>query len=388
MPASESKAPRGGENPYEIESVGRACRLIRILQNDGASRLYELADKAGLSRPTTFRLLATLQANGLLLKNRDFKYQLAERSKSGTKYRIGYAAQSSEFAFSRAVTRGIIDCAAKADVDLLVLNNQYSPTVALTNADRLLAEKIDLLMEFQTDAQVAPLISARVTARKVPLIAIEIPHPNATYFGVNNCQAGLAAGRYLGLWAEQHWKSKVDEVLLIGLPQAGSLPEIRLTGSLLGIREILPNLMESKITVVSGNGQFDASREAVRQHLKKSTGNRILVSAINDPSALGALQAFSDLGRLQDCAIVGQNCSVEARLEMRRPGSRLIGSVAYFPEKYGEQLIALALDILSHRHPAPQAVFIKHQLLTPANLKRYYRRDKPEQKIDRISTLR
>jgi ribose transport system substrate-binding protein len=60
---------------------------------------------------------------------------------------------------------------------------------------------------------------------------------------------------------------------------------------------------------------------------------------------------------------------------MRKPNSRLIGSVAYFPERYGEQLIALALDILTQRVPVPNEVFIKHQLITPTNLKQYYGRD-------------
>jgi ribose transport system substrate-binding protein len=360
---------------YEVESVARACRLIRILQDERGLPLHQLAEKARLSRSTAFRLLATLQANGIIAKNGAHIYQLAGRAGVKKKYRIGYAAQASEFTFSRAVTRGLIESAAKSNVDLVVLDNQYSPVVALTNADKLLAEGIDLIMEFQTDVHIAPLISARATVRKVPLIAIEIPHPNATFFGVNNCQAGLVAGRHLGRWADRQWKGQVDEVLLIGLPQAGSLPEGRLTGSLLGIREILPNLMESTISVVSGNGQHEASREAVRRHLDGSVAKRILVSAINDPSALGALQAFKDAGRLQDCAIVGQNGSIEARIEMRRQSSRLIGSVGYFPENYGEQLMALAHDILSRRSPIPQAVFIKHQLLTPGNLMQHYGRE-------------
>ena len=46
------------------------------------------------------------------------------------------------------------------------------------------------------------------------------------------------------------------------------------------------------------------------------------------------------------------------------PATRLVGSVAYFPEKYGEQILAVALDIL-HRRPVPPAVFVKHQLVTP-----------------------
>jgi ribose transport system substrate-binding protein len=207
------------------------------------------------------------------------------------------------------------------------------------------------------------------------MIAIEIPHPKATYFGVDNCHAGLTAGRYLAHWAEQHWKGQVDEILLIGSPRAGSLPEARLTGSLLGINEVLPNSAHARISVMNGDWQFEVSREAVKRHLDNSKASRFLVSAIFDPSALGALQAFRDADRLQDCAIVGQNGSIEARLQMRKPNSRLIGSVAYFPERYGEQLIPLAVDILTQRAPVPNAVFIKHQLLTPGNLRQHYGRE-------------
>ena len=64
---------------------------------------------------------------------------------------------------------------------------------------------------------------------------------------------------------------------------------------------------------------------------------------------------------------MGQNASPEGRDELRQPGTRLIGSVAYFPEKYGAEIVAVALDIL-HRRPVPPAVFVKHQLVTPENV--------------------
>lgn len=358
-----------GTTPYQIESVARACRVLRALQNEGSLPLFELAEVSGLSRPTVFRLVATLQANGFLVRDANRKYRLSGSFSPGRRYKIGYLAQTSETSFYRTVTRGLIESAERAGVDLVVLESQDSPAVALANAERLLAEDIDLVMMFQSYAQVAAVVSMRASSRKIPLIAIEIPHPNAIYFGVDNCHAGLTAGRYLARWAQQHWKGQVDEILLIGATRSGSLPEARLTGSLLGINEILPNSAHAKTSTVNGDWLSDVSREAVKRHLAKSKASKFLVSAIFDPSALGALQAFKDAGRLQDCAIVGQNGSSEALTQMRKPNSRLIGTVAYFPERYGDQLIALALDILTHRVPVPNAVFIKHQLLTPGNLK-------------------
>jgi len=64
---------------------------------------------------------------------------------------------------------------------------------------------------------------------------------------------------------------------------------------------------------------------------------------------------------------MGQNAIRAAREELRRPGTRLIGSVAYFPERYGEELIPLALAILQ-KNPVPSSVFVKHELITPKNV--------------------
>lgn len=328
------------------------AEAVCILQTQEPSPLFELSDLAGLSRPTVFRLVSTLQENGIVVKHAERRYGLVGGLMPRHKHKIGYIAETGDNSFYRVVSRGLVDSAARAGAELVALDSRNSPEVALANAKMLLAENIDLAMEFHSYGQVASVISARGRRRRIPLIAIEIPHPNAVYFGVDNCQAGLAAGRHLARWAAQNWKGRVDEILLIGATQAGSLPAARLTGSLLGIHQIRPNSSNSKASMIDGNWRRDRSREAVRRHLETSTASRILLSGINDPSAIGALEAFKDVGRLHNCAIVGQNCSIEARLGMHHPNSRLIGSVAYFPERYGEQLIALAAILPSGRPKA------------------------------------
>ncbi len=61
------------------------------------------------------------------------------------------------------------------------------------------------MIEFQTDESVAPVIASKYLEAKIPMIAIDVPHPGATYFGANNYEAGLLAGRYLGKWANARW---------------------------------------------------------------------------------------------------------------------------------------------------------------------------------------
>ena len=88
---------------------------------------------------------------------------------------------------------------------------------------------------------------------------------------------------------------------------------------------------------------------------------------MHDICVLTARRAFEEAGALQQCALMGQNALREARAELRRPGTRVAGWVAYFPERYGDELLPLALNILQQK-PAPAAIFVKRQLLTPRNL--------------------
>lgn len=149
---------------------------------------------------------------------------------------------------------------------------------------------------------------------------------------------------------------------------------MRLTGMLVGMKESLPQIENCPVTYIDGDGVLGVSFQAVRKYLRTSKSPRILIGAINDPSALGALRAFQEAGRGDCCAIMGQNASPEGRTELRELGTRMIGSVGYFPEKYGPEIVRVALDLLHHL-PVPPAVFVKHHLITPENVDHFYPND-------------
>jgi hypothetical protein len=101
---------------------------------------------------------------------------------------------------------------------------------------------------------------------------------------------------------------------------------------------------------------------------------RILVGAAHDPSALGAVRAFWEARRDAHCAIVDQNAEPDARAGLRHSRTSLVASVAYFPVRYGDDLIRLARDILARR-PVPPAVFVHHQAITADNVDHFYPND-------------
>jgi ribose transport system substrate-binding protein len=358
-----------------VKSLVHASRVLEAFQSAGdVLRLRDVVTRTGYNKGMCFRLLYTLHQCGFLEKVGENHYRLASEVRRRRLHRLGYAAQGQDTSFDREVRTGLMRAAEREHVELLVVDNRYQPKIALRSADYLIKERVDLVIEFQTDEGIAPAIASKYLEANIPFIAIDIPHPGATYFGANNYQAGLMAGHYLGRWAKKQWSGEVDEVLLVELQRAGSLPKARMRGILTGIGEVMRLGERCRTVSVDGDGQFQTALERVRKHLRESKARRVLVGAANDTSALGAIRAFEEAGRANECAVVGQNAEPEARAELRNHGTRLIASVAYFPEKYGDGLLRLALDILA-RKAVPPAVFTTHQVITTDNVDHFYPND-------------
>lgn len=355
------------KEPETVEAVVRACRLVHAFHHHEALALSHLVERTGLSKTTCFRLLQSLIKGGLIERVSKGTYRSNIKSLTTSQFTIGFASQSTDSEFCQDLSMSLQRAAEREHVRLITVNNNYSPKIALRNADLLIREGVHLVLEFQTYEHIAPIISSKFLEAQIPVIAIEIPHPGATYFGADNYQAGMIAGRALGRWAKANWKGQVDEILLLELPIAGSLPQLRITGALAGLTQILPDFDTRKAVHLDCKGTFEHSLDLVRTHLRRNPAKRTLATTVNDPTALGALRAFEEAGRSPYCAVMGQNATRAVREELRRPGTRLIGSVGYFPERYGEELIPLALSILQ-KTPVPSAVFVKHQLITPKNV--------------------
>jgi ribose transport system substrate-binding protein len=356
------------ESSNIVESVVRACRLWQTFYHpEEVLTLGQLVERSGLSKTTCFRLLQSLVQGGMIERVGKGAYRSRVPPLAKPAFKLGFAAQTTDSEFSRDVNDSVHRVASREHIQLIAVNNRYSAKTALHNADLLIKEGVNLVLEFQTYEHVAPIISSKFLEANIPVIAIEIPHPGAVFFGADNYRAGMIGGRALGRWAKEHWAGNVEVLLLLELPIAGPLPQLRITGTVAGLTQVLPTFDTRSVMHLDGKGEFEHSLDAVRKYLRRTPPRRTLVAAVNDPMALGALRAFEEAGRSHLCAVMGQNAIRAAREELRRPGTRLIGSVAYFPERYGEELVPLALAILQKK-PVPSSVFVKHDLITPKNV--------------------
>lgn len=357
------------------ETVLRACELLRAFSEPGdILRVQDLADRTRLPKATASRLLLTLESAGFIERVPKLGYRSLIRIQSRRRLRIGYASQTEDSLFAHEVTESVRRAAAALDIELIVYDNRYDPVLTRRNAERMIEERVDVAIDFQTFENVAQALASRFQQARIPLISVDLPTPGATYFGADNYTAGRLAGRALGRWAHTHWQREFEHVLLIELPAGGPLLQARMSGALSGLEEIIGHIGAPRVHHLDGANTFEGALRAVKRHIKMRGRSRTLILAMNDPNALGALAAFQQARIPDRCAVAGQGATLDARTELRKPHTQLIGSVAYFPERYGEALLQLALDILKKK-PLPPALYTRHRLVTSANVHRLYPKD-------------
>jgi ribose transport system substrate-binding protein len=347
---------------YLIPILSKALDILELLQKEEQPMALEaIYQRTHISKTTVYRILKTFVHRGYLAQSQDGLYRLVTRPR---KVRFGFGKESSDMPFSEAVAASLRDAASQAGVDLLILDNQYDASTAIRIAEEFVRSRVDLVIEFQIDQQVAPIVADKIAGAGIPLIAVDIPHPHATYFGVDNYRVGVEAGELLAAYATRHWDGEVDWVLGLDLEDAGPLVQSRITGAFQGIKARLPELPIEAYVRMDGRGMRDKSSRIIADFLNRHPKDRrILIAAATDTSGLGALEAARELKREKHVAIVGQDCIPEAMEEMRRPASPWIGSVSHEAPSYGPMLIQLGLSLLRGQ-TVPPYNYVEHKLVT------------------------
>src|SRR5882724_10283470 len=124
-----------------LQTVGRACDALRAFRDETELlRLTDVASRAALDNATALRILRTLAANGFIERIGRYEYRSRIRLVSQKQRRIGYAAQSTDFSFSREVTASIRQAAVREEIILVEVDNRYSRKAATRNASLLIKE--------------------------------------------------------------------------------------------------------------------------------------------------------------------------------------------------------------------------------------------------------
>ena len=348
---------------YLIPVLTKALDILELLQTENQPMVLETIHKrTKISKTTVYRILKTLVHRGYVGQGADRQYRHIARPR---KLRFGFGGQSAEMPFSEAMTASLRQAAAVVGVDLVVLDNQYDAQVAIENAETFIRERVDVVIEFQVDEHVAPIIADKIAEAGIPLIAVDIPHPRATFIGVDNYRAGLEAGGLLADHALSDWDGKMDWMIGLDIEEAGQLVQSRITGAFQCVKTRLPNMPVESFVRIDGRGLREKSYKVMLDFLNRHPKDKhILVAAANDTSAMGAIAAVRELGREKHVVVVGQDCVEEMLQEMQRPNSPAIGSISHEVQVYGAKLIDLGLALL-RGETVPPYNYVEHRVVTP-----------------------
>lgn len=280
------------------------------------------------------------------------------------RYRIGFANLTERMPFAVQVRLGLEAAAASQNnIELLIRDNDLDRRRALENVEWFIAQGVDLVIEYQIDAEAGNVIMDRFRQAGIPVIAVDIPLPGAIFFGADNYRAGFMAGEGLGRWIQQHWEGRFDRLICLQDLRAGATPAARLQGGRDGLAAVLGPFPDECVVMLPAGTLLEQAQAAIARYLAVlPAGTRVALLAVNDDAALGALAAFEAAGRLDEVVAVGQNADRLGRAALQRPDLPFIGSTSYSPETYGSQLIDLALKLLRGQ-PVPPAVYIKHSFV-------------------------
>ncbi|MCX5496026.1 sugar ABC transporter substrate-binding protein [Kaistia dalseonensis] len=296
----------------------------------------------------------------------------AHKPNNGKDLVIGFANLQRDVSFCLKVENGILDNAKAAGVEMQVADNRLDGATALANAESFLQRQVDYVIEFQTDANFGATIMQKMNDASTKVVAIDIPMPGATFFGANNPRSGFMGGAYLGQAAIAKFgadKVKTGYFVVGELPQSGAIPAMRTGGQVAGFEAAVPGFPADHIIKIDTKNTLEESFTQMNNVIGRiPDGAPIMVTAINDQAATGMMRAVKQAGREADLIVVGMGAD-ELQTMVDEPS--FVASVGYFPERYGNYLIPLALMELAGKS-VPDTVLVNHVMVTKDNICKFY----------------
>ena len=267
--------------------------------------------------------------------------------------------------FAIPITKGIAKLAKDLGLKLIYCDAEFKPEKAISCAEILASQKPDFVIAGNWQGGAAAAIMAIFDKAKIPAASIDVSHPNAIFFGASNYASGVVGGIAAGEYAKANWDCKDVWVFMGENLEEGEAADLRLVGFADGVQEVcgaLPADQISRMRLSAGTADqaITVTTDWLTAHPE---AKHILSGTIDDERANGMAKAF--VATKRDGMVVGQGCdSVGIAVVKMAPASenRFLGCAAYYPEKYGDYLVSIALDVMAGK-AVPQEIHMEHTFL-------------------------
>jgi ribose transport system substrate-binding protein len=293
---------------------------------------------------------------------------------------IGFANAMRTFPFCMHVKDSLTKQLALAGCNLtkgyILMDNQSNPATALKNASAMIARKPDFFVQYQLDEKTNNVIAAMFNQAGIPMFGIDLAIPGYTVIGTNNYAVADLAGHTMAKLIRKKWGSwnAVDLVVIMRGEVVTPHLELRTEGVVIALSdEFGIDSNDPKIVRAQGAWFEPAKTRAVMDAVLTAHphAKRIALTSMNEQLmayCISTMQA-ADRWDPENKVVVTMGVD-EAGQSLIRRGLSDAG-VAFFPEHYGEYIVpAIAAALMGNA--VPPAAFVKNEVITLANIDRWY----------------
>jgi ribose transport system substrate-binding protein len=279
----------------------------------------------------------------------------------------------------------------KVDIDVKRFNNNFDPQAALTNAQLMVQQRPDLIIDWP-GVEIGKALGDVFARGRIPCIAVNQSIPGCPFFNLVNRNLGVGAANIVAsVMKQKGWTGKDTTVLMAGIPTVAVSGEqtdyfySRLSKQIPGMTRATPKEITPKTTTIGklpsgilldGKGALEPAYQVIKATLQTLPKNRhLVVLGINVDMSLGAWRAITESGRQKNTLIVGQGGSADGLKNLRTNPSWVAEGSVFF-EYWPDYLLAMGVAMLNGVKPPP-LTYAPQKVLSKQTVNEYYRGNVP-----------
>lgn len=289
---------------------------------------------------------------------------------------VGYISGGDADPFVFTVTQSIRAAADGAGITLFGCDSNFDDATALNCARTIGTQGASSVINWHFTAAAAPALCEAYG--ELPTVSIDTTQEpcQRVFVGADGRLAGLVAGKAMGEFANTKLSCEYDVFISIVNLNLPDIVEARDGGSREGFEEVCGAIPAEKSFILNktegGADRLANVRRIMTDVLTRypDAGAIMVMASFGDGDGVTAFEAAKAAGRDQDVYIASHGAS-ETACDSIRNNPQWVGSVAYFPERYGGLAVRAAID-LAQGVEVEANRFVEHEFVTAANIDQIY----------------
>lgn len=301
--------------------------------------------------------------------------------------KVAYASASDAIGIFKVVGDNLVEDAKMLGIEAKRFDNNLDPATALRNADLMIQEKPDVIIDWNAIVSAAPAIGKKIEEAGIPCLAVNQQIPGCHWFNLSNRKMGEDAADVVVPEAKKRgWNGDNTTVFMVIAAANGTEVNdgpryfyIKASEMLEGFEQVKPEDITPQTTVIGdyngiqidGKSSIEDAYAAAKNVVQTiPEGNNILLYGSDSDLSLGAFRALKEAGRDKDTLTCGLGATPEGLLQLRTNPQWLCEG-ALFLEDWPQYILAEAAAIKNGAKP-PELTPAPQVMLTKDTVDRYY----------------